>query len=200
MAELDGLEDRGDVLVLAATNRLDVLDPAITRPGRLGDLIVEIPRPGQEAGRAILGKHLREHYPYRPLGSVAGSPREELLDAAIGRIYAPNGLGELATLVLRDGKRIAVLARDLVSGAVLAKIAADAIERAQQRELTHGEIGIGEAELLAAIDLTFESAAAALTPHNCQQYLPSLPHDVLVARVERPGRPSTRTHRYLKLA
>lgn len=200
MAELDGLEDRGDVLVLAATNRLDVLDPAITRPGRLGDLIVEVPRPGREAGRAILAKHLRAHYPYRAAEPDARSPRDELLDAAAWRIYAPNGLGDLATLVLRDGKRLPVLARDLVSGAMLAKIAADAVDRAQQRELAGGEIGIGEAELFAAIDLAFEAAVAALTPLNCRQHLDRLPHDTLVARIERPSRPSTRTHRHLELA
>jgi len=200
MAELDGLQDRGDVLVLAATNRLDVLDPAITRPGRLGDLIVEVPRPGRDAGRAILGKHLREGFPYRTTGSDSSATRDELLDAAVGRIYAPNGLGELATLVLRDGKRLPIGAKDLVSGAMLAKIATDAVDRAQQRELSHGEVGIGEAELFAAIDLAFEAAVGALTPINCRQHLDRLPHDALVVRIDRPSRPATRTHRYLKLA
>jgi len=59
MTELNGLESRGNVVVVAATNRPDVLDPALTRPGRLGDLVLRIGRPNRKAGRDILSKHLR---------------------------------------------------------------------------------------------------------------------------------------------
>ncbi len=58
MAELNGLEDRGNILVITATNRRDTLDSALTRPGRLGDLMLRIPRPGRKAARQIFEKHL----------------------------------------------------------------------------------------------------------------------------------------------
>ena len=64
MAELDGVEQRGDVFVIAATNRSDILDPALTRQGRLGDLELQIPRPGRDAGREILEKYVSKRVPF----------------------------------------------------------------------------------------------------------------------------------------
>ena len=49
MAELNGLEDRGNIVILAATNRLDSLDPALLRPGRLGDLVLHFPQPTRQS-------------------------------------------------------------------------------------------------------------------------------------------------------
>jgi transitional endoplasmic reticulum ATPase len=58
LTELDGVEELGDVLVLGATNRLDMLDPALLRPGRL-DLLLEIPVPDEEGRKAIFSVGLR---------------------------------------------------------------------------------------------------------------------------------------------
>ncbi|MBU7018498.1 MAG: CDC48 family AAA ATPase [Theionarchaea archaeon] len=59
LTEMDGLEDMGDVVVIAATNRPDMLDPALLRPGRLDRLIL-VPAPDQEARKNILEVHTRE--------------------------------------------------------------------------------------------------------------------------------------------
>ena len=53
-----------DVRVIAATNRRSALDPALARPGRLGDLVLEIARPKRKAAREIFAKHLRPEIPY----------------------------------------------------------------------------------------------------------------------------------------
>jgi transitional endoplasmic reticulum ATPase len=58
LTELDGVEELGDVLVLGATNRLDMLDPALLRPGRF-DLLLEIPLPDEEGRKAIFTVGLR---------------------------------------------------------------------------------------------------------------------------------------------
>ncbi|HIQ32300.1 MAG TPA: AAA family ATPase [Methanothermococcus okinawensis] len=58
LAEMDGFDSRGDVKVIAATNRLDILDPAILRPGRF-DRIIEVPPPGEEGRLEILKIHTR---------------------------------------------------------------------------------------------------------------------------------------------
>ncbi|MGB0653169.1 MAG: proteasome-activating nucleotidase [Thermoplasmatota archaeon] len=58
LAELDGFSDRGDVRLLAATNRADILDPAILRPGRF-DRVIQVPLPSPEGLRAILHLHTR---------------------------------------------------------------------------------------------------------------------------------------------
>src|SRR5207249_8747369 len=73
MAELDGFDGRGNVLVVAATNRRDVLDPALLRPGRLGDLVVEIPRPNRRAAAAIFDRYLHRGIPYTSNGHEADS-------------------------------------------------------------------------------------------------------------------------------
>ena len=195
MAELDGLEERGNILVVAATNRRDALDPALLRPGRLGDLVLEIPRPNRRAGREILARHLAPGIPLDP-----AADREELLDLAASRIYSPNGVGDLAILTLRNGKRRGVAAADLVSGAVIAGIARAAAERACVREAETGEPGLRATDLLEAIDRELDAAARALTPRNCRDYLLDLPQDVDVVQVE-PRRNRVRSeHRVLRIA
>ena len=96
LTELDGIEDLKGVLVLAATNRLDRLDPALLRPGRF-DFLVELPVPDQEARRAILGVHTRG----MPLGDVG---LEALAAETVGLVGADlAGLcREAAMLAIRE--------------------------------------------------------------------------------------------------
>lgn len=218
MAELDGFESRGNVVVLAATNRLDALDEALVRPGRLGDERIEIPRPNRAAARQILEKHLPAWIPYAAthpqpertadVCDAAGVPetgqavawRDELIDTCISRLYAPNGTAELATLVLRDGKRRPVFARELVNGAILAKLGADARFAASQREIATGNRGVRLDDVLAAVSEQLESLAEGLTPRNAHHVLTDLSHDIGVVDVQRPPRnTSPRTYRYIQL-
>ncbi len=200
MTELDGLESRGNVLVVAATNRRDALDPALLRPGRLGDLVLTIPRPNRDAASEIFARHLRVAPLYCSEAAVNGGPTaEELIDAAVSRIYAPNGHGELATIGFRDGKRRSVSARDLVSGAVIEKIVQTTLTRAGRREIETGEAGVQLADLFEAIDDEFNTAAQVLAPGNCHRYLDDLPQDVDVVRVEPVVRQAKQLHRYVSL-
>jgi len=202
MAELDGLKDRGNILVVAATNRRDVIDPALLRPGRLGDTIIEVPRPNMEAARDIFGKYL---HPDTPYGSGNGHPpdpeeaRRTIIDTAVSRIFAPNSEGELATLVFRDGKRRPVLASDLISGAVIAKIASSAIEHACVREVETERAGVLVEDFLSAIAEEFQMQVGSLTPANCRQHLADLPQDVDVIAVEPVARKVPQPHRYMHL-
>jgi proteasome-associated ATPase len=202
MTELDGLDARGNVLVVAATNRRDALDPALLRPGRLGDLVLEVPRPNRSAAREIFARHLDPSLPYAAQAEVLDGPsaRAELIEAAVTRIYSPNGHGDLATVTFRDGKRRPVGAADLVSGAVIAKVARTAVERACHREVETGESGVRPGDLMEAIDAEFDAAARVLTPGNCHRYLDGLPQDVDVVRVEIAPRRAKRVHRFLSVA
>lgn len=197
MTELDGLQSRGNILVVAATNRRDALDPALLRPGRLGDLVLEVPRPAMAAGRAILERYFPVAAPYRSAGEGG---RGDLIDVAISRLYAPNGLGEVAALTFRDGTRRAIHARDLVSGAMLAGIARTAVERACVRELETGEAGIAEHDVLDAIGDAVSTAVAALTPANCHTHLDDLPQDLAVARLDTLLRRQRRPQRFRVVA
>jgi SpoVK/Ycf46/Vps4 family AAA+-type ATPase len=199
MAELDGLEGRGNVLVVASTNRRDALDPGLARPGRLGDCVIHIPAPGRKAARAILEKYLPTSIPYARNGHGAdvGATRDTILDAAIAYVFAPNAHGDVAELVFRDGRRRTVKARELVNGAVLAKVAGVAAERACLREMEGGAPGLVLDDVLEALDAEFESVGRALTAANCRAYLADLPQDVDVVSVSPSGRAVSRPRHYL---
>jgi proteasome-associated ATPase len=204
MTELDGLESRGNILVVAATNRRDAIDPALLRAGRLGDAIVEVPRPNMRAGRDILAKHLGADIPYASADAVEARDqaalRQRIIESAVSRIYSPNSESELATITFRDGKRRSVKASDLINGAGIAKIALSATESACMREVDGGLPGIQLTDVLTAISEEFESAAHTLTPANCHQYLNDMPQDVDVVRVELVRRKIPRPHLYLNAA
>jgi proteasome-associated ATPase len=197
MAELNGLEDRGNIMIVSATNRLDSLDPAVTRTGRLGDLVLKIPRPNRTAARDIFCKHLRSDIPYASNGHDPAVARELIIQSAISRIYSPNGDGELATITFRDGKTRAVHARDLINGAEIAKIARTAIESACLREAENGPGGVTLEDMLSGISGYLETATQGLTPANCRHYLDDLPQDTDVVRVDSAQRRVRRPHEYL---
>jgi proteasome-associated ATPase len=198
MAELNGLEERGNIMILAATNRLDSIDPALLRPGRLGDLVLHFPQPRGKAARAILSRHMPADIPYASNGEGPAVAREVLLDSAVAQIFTQNGETELANLTLRDGKRRLVRAADLVSGAQLEAMAQSAIERACVREAEGGPTGVTAADMNAAISDFFLAAPRALTPRNARNYLRDLPQDVDVVRVDLVERKVSHPHRYFR--
>jgi proteasome-associated ATPase len=197
MAELNGLEERGNILVVTATNRLDTLDSAMTRSGRLGDLMLRIPRPGRKAARQIFEKHLPADIPYFTNGHSAESTRREAIDTAVSMIFAENGDGELAHIMFRDGKKRPVRARDLINGAEVASIAQSATERACAREAGGGEGGVRLEDVVSAVGDFFGSAARALTPVSCRNYLEDLPQDTDVVRVDLVERKVVQPYRYI---
>jgi proteasome-associated ATPase len=199
MTELDGLADRGNIVVVAATNRRDALDPALLRPGRLGDLVLEVPRPNMQAARSIFAKHLAAEFLYSP-GQSNEDTRRQIIASAVSRIYSPNGDVALATIKLRDGKQRTVSAKDLISGANIAKIARDAGAAAYRRHRATGEAGIRLEDVLSAMADEFESMARTLSKSNCRSYVMDLPQDVDVISVEPIRRKISRPHSYLHVA
>ncbi len=197
MAELNGLEERGNIIILAATNRMDSIDPALLRTGRLGDLVLHIPQPNRKAARAILGCHMPSDIPYAANGEGPAAAREALLDEAVAQLFAQSGDTELANLTLRDGKHRVVRAADLVSGAELGGIALSAMERACVREAEGGPSGVSSADMHAAITGFFHSAPRALTPRNARNYLRDLPQDIDVVRVDVTEHKVRQPHLYI---
>ena len=227
LAELDGLSERGDIIVIGATNRRDKLDPALLRAGRLGDLVIEVPRPDRRAAREIFSKHLRANMKYarNGHGDDLNATRAEIIDAAVSTIFSPNADNKLATITFRDGKRRDVHASQLLSGAEIRNIvdraydavgarfsaAADAAAKAnggwQPANGNAGSCGIDTAELgLKWPDVELETkewfatAAGVLTPENCRHHLSGLPQDIDVVNVELVPRKVAHPQRYLNLA
>jgi len=168
------------------------------RTGRLGDKRIEVPRPGRKAAAAILGKYLKPELPYSlEEGHDKAAAREKLIDAAVSHVFSRQGVGELAVLVFRDGRRRSLLASDLVSGARLRGIAQAAKKRAFLRHLSGSDGGIHPDDLKRAVVEEFADAARAITPRNCQRYIEGLPDDIDVVRVERNQRKQLNPYRYI---
>ena len=198
--ELEGLEDRGNILVIAATNRRDILDTALIRPGRFGDKPIEVGRPNRSASRAIFSKYFREDMPFvSESGRECAGPKE-IIESALSRLYSPNGEGDVAQLTFRDGTKRMVKIHEVLTGAVIAKLAGDAARRACLREIEIGERGIRMEDVSAAIADEMDSVGRMLTPANCFRHLTDLPHDADVVNVEPVRRKPANVLRYVKAA
>jgi len=153
LAELQGLEEHGGVVLLAATNRPDLVDPALLRPGRLGDVLVEVPRPNRGAGADILVKHFRRELP----STLAAMVDHGLVERLVAHIYDT----ELPLAAPRGG----VLRRDLVSGALCAQIAKELILSACLSEIC-GTQGPTMKDGLAVADRLILAQILAQTSDN----------------------------------
>ncbi len=202
MVELDGLGDRGNVFVIAATNRPDILDSGLMRAGRLRDNVIEVPRPASEGARAIFGRYLNAEIPYEHNGEGAESARRTLIDSMVSRLYAANGETDLVWLTFRDGKQHLVQIRHLLSGADIARICREGLETACRRDVASGgdERGLRLEDLLPAAAGVVEELTRLLTPQNCAMYLTDLPSGLDVVRVEPIRKKAPRTYRYLETA
>ncbi len=170
LAQLDGVRQVRNLVVVGATNRADILDAGLLRPGRLGDVRLRIPGPNRPATRAILTRYLSG----LPVAGEAGP----VVDVLLSRLFSPRGeYAEVARVTLRDGRKVPVGGRDLVSGAMLENVVRVAAEEAADREARTGTGGVTEADLAAALDREVRGAAGLLTPQNVRGYVPRLPHD-----------------------
>jgi len=203
LTELDGFHGRGATFLTAATNRLDLCDPALVREGRFGDCKVEIPRPDYGAAVDILLKYLRR----KPLYGVNGDEKarleraEEWAAGLIDFAFSRNGDNQVCRLVLADGTREVVRFPHLISGALLCETVRGATRRAMRRDYELGgkAQGLRESDLRESLLERFQGLAQTLTPRNLKHWLPDWPVELVeqVHTVERPE-PIAGSHRYLR--
>lgn len=198
LAEIDGFDRRGDVAVIAATNRKDLLDPALLQ--RISAVEIPVPRPDQRAARSIFEIHLPASLPFEATGSEPEALRAEIVESAVSTLYSPNGQGELCTLFLRDGQTRGISIRDLMSGRLIEQICRDARHRAWSRALHGAATGIGMRDVEEALCAAIERLGSTLSPTNAQAHVADLPQDVDVVRVEPRRRNARRTYRYVNVA
>ena len=180
LAELEGMR-RSDVAVIAATNRADVLDPALR--GRFA-WEIEMPRPNMTAAGQIFSIHMPKDLPYRPNSGAAPMTRQALIEAGVSRLYEPNADNTIASLQFRDGKRREVAARDLLSGRLIQQICVAARAAAFERQCRGGEAGLSIEDMQAAAADAVERLRRTLSKQNVASYLSDLPQDVDVVSVE----------------
>ena len=155
LSEIDGVESLRNVIVIGASNREDMIDPAILRPGRL-DVKIRIDRPDAEAAADILAKHLRADLPLDP-GELAGAGGDReaaaaaMRRAAVDALYARTPATAVLEVVYASGARRTLHLADLASGAMLAAVVARAKTAAIKDEIAGGPGGLSTARLLEAI-------------------------------------------------
>ncbi len=194
LAELDGFTDRTGIAIVAATNRKDLVDPALME--RLSDVEIAITRPERRAAEAIFAIHLSETLPYSPNGATTPVTRRELIETAVTRFYSPNAENELCVLRFRDGKTRTVAARELASGRIFTQICRAARQAAFLRDVRSGAPGLQVTDIEDAVTDTIERLSSTLTVHNVHAYLSDLPQDVDVVSVEPITRKVTRPRHY----
>lgn len=153
LAEIDGVESLRHVLIVGATNREDMIDPAILRPGRL-DIKVRISRPDREAALEILSRHLRPSVPLAA-AELQASDADRVVATERMRRLLVNSLYERsdARLLASGGETgEAVYVADLMSGALLAAIVERAKTLAIKDDIQGLSQGLSSAHLLAAVE------------------------------------------------
>jgi proteasome-associated ATPase len=154
LSEIDGVEGLENVIVIGASNREDMIDPAILRPGRL-DVKIKIERPDAEAAKDIFSKYVLTQLPLHPDDLTEhGSSREATVDAMIQRVvermYSETEENRFLEVTYANGDKEVLYFKDFNSGAMIENIVARAKKMAIKEFLETGQKGIRIAHLMTA--------------------------------------------------
>jgi proteasome-associated ATPase len=159
LSEIDGVERLDNVIVIGASNREDMIDPAILRPGRL-DVKIKIERPDAEAAREIFSKYLVPTLPIHPddLAENDSDPTAScaaMIQRAIELIYSEDDENRFLEVTYANGDKEILYFKDFNSGAMIENIVARSKKHAIKDFLDHGEKGIRVQHLLEACTAEF---------------------------------------------
>ena len=154
LAEIDGVERLDNVIVIGASNREDMIDPAILRPGRL-DVKIKIERPDAEGAREIFAKYLTPDLPIHPAdlaehGGDATLAVEAMIDRAIERMYAETEENQFLEVTYASGDKEILFFKDFNSGAMIQNVVDRAKKQAIKDFLATGQRGLRVEHLLSA--------------------------------------------------
>ena len=154
LAEIDGVESLKNVIVVGASNREDLIDPAILRPGRL-DVKIKIERPDERSARDIFGKYLTPDIPIsQDEIRVHGSPEKAiaaLIDVTVERMYSNAEENRFLEVTYANGDKEELYFKDFSSGAMIENIVRRAKKMAIKRAISGEAKGINQDDLLSAI-------------------------------------------------
>jgi proteasome-associated ATPase len=160
LSEIDGVESLKNVIVIGASNRQDLIDPAVLRPGRL-DLKVKVHRPDEKAARDIFTKYLISELPFHPSAQERyGSDPAKIVDGmivdTITKMYSTDEENKFLEVTYAKGEREIFYFKDFSSGAMIEHIVARAKKKAVKRAIDHGEHGVMLSDLLEAVREEFK--------------------------------------------
>ncbi len=155
LSEIDGVEGLENVIVIGASNRQDLIDPAVLRPGRL-DVKIRIDRPDKEAAHDIFSKYLRSDVPlHKSLLEQHGEDSEEaiseLINSAVEEMYADKAENQFLRVTYRNREQEILFFKDFSSGAMIEGIVSRAKTYAIKRTILTGERGLSFDDLVEAI-------------------------------------------------
>jgi proteasome-associated ATPase len=159
LSELDGVESLKNVIVIGASNREDLIDPAILRPGRL-DVKIKISRPDPVAAREIFSIYLTPEVPLDgdELAAAEGDVDRmlsEMIDSTVAAMYSDGEENRFLEVTYANGDREVLYFRDFASGAMIENIVRRAKKDAIKRQIAGGSTGIRRSDLQAAIKQEF---------------------------------------------
>ncbi|WP_028796672.1 proteasome ATPase [Streptomyces bottropensis] len=154
LAEIDGVEGLQNVVVIGASNREDMIDPAILRPGRL-DVKIKIERPDAEAAKDIFQKYLTERLPLHTddLGEHGGSKTttvQSMIQTAVEHMYAESEENRFLEVTYANGDKEVLYFKDFNSGAMIENIVGRAKKMAIKDFLDKNQKGLRVSHLLQA--------------------------------------------------
>lgn len=157
--EMDGIESLNEVIIILASNRADLIDPAILRPGRI-DRKIKVDRPDKEGSREIYKIYLTPDLPYDPaLVSTAGGVSEaieQLVNKTIEQQFARREENKFLEVTLRSGRKDSLYRGDLISGAIIASVVERAKSLAIKRAIATSQAeGISESDLRLSLEAEY---------------------------------------------
>src|SRR6058998_1862563 len=146
-SEMDGIDSLNDVVIILASNRADLIDPAILRPGRI-DRKIKVNRPNREGSREIYRIYLTDDLPYDgALSKEAehiGAAVDKLIERFVDVQFARREENKFLEITLRSGRKEILYRSDLLSGAIIASIVERAKAMAIKRTITNSTTGISD--------------------------------------------------------
>ncbi|MBW8826790.1 MAG: proteasome ATPase [Acidobacteria bacterium] len=161
LAEIDGVETLKNVIVIGASNREDLIDPAILRPGRL-DVKIKIERPNEEAAAQIFARYLETDLPLAAdeVESLGGGDREKavrvMIERTVEHMYRTDDSNRFLEVTYQNGDKEVMYFKDFSSGAMIENIVRRAKKLAIKRAIADGQRGICTDDLLASIQQEYK--------------------------------------------
>ncbi|MBY4568555.1 proteasome ATPase [Gordonia sihwensis] len=155
LSEIDGVEGLENVIVIGASNREDMIDPAILRPGRL-DVKIKIERPDAESAIDIFSKYLTPDLPVHPedLAEFDGDRRrciDAMIQRVVERMYAESDDNRFLEVTYANGDKEIMYFKDFNSGAMIQNVVDRAKKYAIKAHLDTGQSGLRISHLLDSI-------------------------------------------------
>ena len=158
LAEIDGVEGLRNVIVIGATNREDLIDAAILRPGRL-DVKIKIERPSDVAATQIFSRYLTADLPIDMEGLESSDPNvavDQMIKAAVSSMYSNDEGNRFLEVTYQNGDKEVLYFKDFASGAMIENIVRRAKKLAIKRVISGGSKGIRVTDLVESVRQEFK--------------------------------------------